>query len=275
MNSSELIDLSGRRALVTGAARGIGQGCAIELARAGADVILNDKPGGASLTETAEAIRSLGRRTWTIQADVFDPEQCEQLVADAIDAAGAVDILISNPALGIRGHILDFSVQDFDRVVDATFKSGFHLSRAVARHQVERGAGGKILFISSVCGELPLERNAPYGAAKAALNHFTASLAVELFAHRVNVNAIEPGWIDTPNERATFSDEVIDAAGHELPWGRMGTPADIGRAAAFLVSPAADYITGVILPVDGGYRLKDMRETSAGYVSPNISKPSR
>ena len=101
----------------------------------------------------------------------------------------------------------------------------------------------------------------PYGAAKAALNHFTASLAVELFTHRINVNAIEPGWIDTPNERATFSDEVIDAAGPDLPWGRMGTPADIGRAAAFLVSPAADYITGVILPVDGGYRFKDMRET--------------
>lgn len=280
MNSAEPLDLTGldltgQRALVTGAARGIGKGCALELARAGADLILNDRPGSESLTATAEQILSLGRKVWTIEADVFVPQQCEQLVARAVEAAGAIDILISNPALGIRGHVLDFSVEDFDRVVDATFKSGFHLSRAVARHLVERESGGKILFISSVCGEMPLERNAPYGAAKAALNHFTASLAVELFSHRINVNAIEPGWIDTPNERATFSDEVIDAAGQELPWGRMGTPTDIGRAAAFLVSPAADYITGVILPVDGGYRLKDMRESSSGYVSPRIAKPSR
>ncbi len=228
---------------------------------AGADLILNDRPGSQYLDQTAAEIRGLGRRCWTLEADVFSAGGCETLVANAIEQAGAIDILISNPALGIRGNVLDFSVDDFDKVVDATFKSGFHLSRAVARHMTQRGKGGKILFISSVCGEMPLERNAPYGAAKAALNHFTASLAVELFTHRINVNAIEPGWIDTPNERATFSDEVIDAAGPDLPWGRMGTPADIGRAAAFLVSPAADYITGVILPVDGGYRFKDMRET--------------
>lgn len=227
----------------------------------GADVILNDRPGSEYLHQTAEEIRALGRRCWTLEADVFDPDSCEELVAGAIDQAGAIDILISNPALGIRGHLLEFSVEDFDKVVDATFKSGFHVSRAVARHMVHRDSGGSILFVSSVCGELPIERNAPYGAAKAALNHYTASLAVELFSHRINVNAIEPGWIDTPNERATFTDEVIDTAGRALPWGRMGTPQDIGRAAAFLVSPAADYITGVILPVDGGYRFKDMRET--------------
>ncbi len=255
-----MMDLGGKFALVTGAARGIGKGCAIELAKAGADVILNDRPGSQYLDQTAEEIRQLGRRCWTLEADVFSAGGCEALVANAIQQAGAIDILISNPALGIRAHVLDFSVDDFDKVVDATFKSGFHVSRAVARHMTQRGEGGKILFISSVCGEMPLERNAPYGAAKAALNHYTASLAVEMFTHRINVNAIEPGWIDTPNERVTFTDEVIDQAGRDLPWGRMGTPADIGRAAAFLVSPAADYITGAILPVDGGYRFKDMRE---------------
>jgi glucose 1-dehydrogenase len=275
MSLREQIDLTGKHALVTGAARGIGKGCALELARAGADVILNDRPGSDELPSVAEEISQLGRRVWTVEADVFAPNECEALVAKAIDAAGEIDILISNPALGIRGQLLEFSIADFDRVVDATFKSGFHVSRAIARHLIARGRGGKILFVSSVCAEMPLERNAPYGAAKAALNHFTASLAVELFSHRINVNAIEPGWIDTPNERATFSDEVIDSAGRELPWGRMGTPADIGRAATFLVSPAADYITGAILPVDGGFRWKDMRETSTGYINPRISKPSR
>ena len=193
-----------------------------------------------------------------MEADVFAPTDCDRLVEQAIDVAGHIDILISNPAYGKRGDLLDFSVADFDRVVDATFKSGFHLSRAVARHMTQRKRGGKIVFISSVHAEMPFARNAPYGAAKAALNHLAASLAVELFKSRINVNVIEPGWIDTPNERLTFSDAVIDSAGADLPWGRLGLPADIGRAATFLASDAADYITGIVLPVDGGFRFKDM-----------------
>ncbi len=254
-----MMRLDGKRALVTGAACGIGNGCALALAQAGADLILNDLPGSEELQQTADEIRAMGRKCWTLEADVFSLEGCESLVTDAVEQASAIDILISNPAYGKRGHLLDFSAEDFDKVVNATFKSGFHISRAVARHMVERGDGGKILFISSVLAEMPVERNAPYGAAKAALNYLTNSLAVELFAHRINVNAIEPGWIDTPNERNSLSDEVIEAAGKKLPWGRMGKPEDIGRAAAFLVSEAADYITATILPVDGGYRFMDMR----------------
>ena len=259
MSLLDLIRLDGKRALVTGAGRGIGKGCALELARSGADLILNDRPGSEELYQTAEEIRAEGKNCWTVEADVFSPNDCESLVAEAVEQGGAIDILVSNPAYGKRGRLLDFAAADFDKVVNATFKSGFHISRAVARNMVERGKGGKILFISSVHARMPFERNAPYGAAKAALNHFTNSLAVELFSHRINVNAIEPGWIDTPNERITFSSEVLDAAGQGLPWGRLGTPADIGRAAAFLVSEAADYITGTILPVDGGFRFKDMR----------------
>ncbi|MDF1858644.1 MAG: SDR family NAD(P)-dependent oxidoreductase [Verrucomicrobiales bacterium] len=259
MNSPDLISLTGKRALVTGAGRGIGKGCALELARAGAELILNDRPGSDELDATAEEIRSFGRECWTVEADVFSVEGAHGLVDRAISEAGGIDILVSNPAYGRRGGFLDFPPEEFDRVIDGTFKSGFHLSQAVARHLVERGEGGKILFISSVQAEMPFERSAPYGAAKAALNHLTQTIAVELFPHRINVNAIEPGWIDTPNERVTFSDEVLEAAGKELPWGRLGLPGDIGRTAAFLCSDAADYITGTILPVDGGFRLKDMR----------------
>jgi glucose 1-dehydrogenase len=259
MSLSESIRLDGKRALVTGAGCGIGKGCALELAHCGADLIVNDRLHSEALQQTAREIRALGRSCWTIEADVFSPPCCETLVKEAVQQAGAIDILISNPAYGKRARLLDISAADFDAIIDATFKSGFHLARAVARHQVQRGGGGKILFISSVHAEMPFEGNAPYGAAKAALNHFAQSMAVELFAHRINVNVIEPGWIDTPNERKTFSDQVMDAAGADLPWGRLGEPADIGRAAAFLASVAADYITGVILPVDGGFRFKDMR----------------
>lgn len=272
MNLADGIRLDGKRALVTGAGRGIGKGCAIQLAQSGADLILNDRPGSEGLQRTAEQIRKLGRACWTVEADVFSADGCQSLVAEAIKQAGSIEILVSNPAYGKRGSLLDFSVDDFDKVIDATFKSGFHISQAVARQMVDRGEGGKILFISSVHACMPIARNAPYGAAKAALNHFAQSMAVELFSNRINVNVIEPGWIDTPNERVSYSDEVMEAEAKTLPWGRIGTPSDVGTAAAFLVSPAADYITGVVLPVDGGYRFKDMRSESqpeeAGRVDP-------
>lgn len=244
---------------MTGAGRGIGKGCAIELARRGADLVINDRPGSPDLERSAEEIRGLGVQCTPIGSDVFARAGSESLVSKALEAHGQIDILVSNPAFGKRQAFLDFDPEDFDRVIEATFKAGFHLSQFVARHMVERGKGGKIIFISSVQAEMPFARNAPYGAAKIALNHFSQTMAVELCHHRINVNSIEPGWIDTPNERATFSDEVIEEESRKLPWGRMGTPEDIGKAAAFLASDDADYISGAVLPVDGLFRFKDMR----------------
>jgi glucose 1-dehydrogenase len=259
MNSPDPHRVDGKRALVTGAGRGIGKGCAIQLARAGADLILSDLPESEDMQRTAEQIRGLGVDCWTVGADVFSPDGRRQLVDDALRLAERIDILVSNPAFSKRGRFLDVTEQDLDRTLEGTFKSGFLLAQSVARHMVSRGDGGKIVFISSVHAQMPYEGSAPYGAAKAALNHLTYSLSVELVRHRINVNGIEPGWIDTPNERKTFSDDVIEAAGRDLPWRRLGTPDDIGHAAAFLASDAADYITGVVLPVDGGFRWKDMR----------------
>ncbi|MFT4688212.1 MAG: SDR family NAD(P)-dependent oxidoreductase [Verrucomicrobiia bacterium] len=253
------MDLSGKIALVTGGGRGIGRGCALELARNGADLVINDRPGSPDLADAAGEIRALGRQCTPIENDVFSRTGCEQLVAATLEAVGRIDILISNPAFGKRAAFLDIDPVEFDRVIDATFKSGFHLSQIVARHMVARGGGGKIIFISSVQAEMPFARNAPYGAAKAALNHFSQTVSVELARHRINANAIEPGWIDTPAEHATFSAEVIAEEGQKLPWGRMGTPADIGKAAAFLASDDADYITGAVIPVDGGFRFKDLQ----------------
>lgn len=118
------------------------------------------------------------------------------------------------------------------------------------------------MFVSSVQAEMPISLCAAYGAAKAGLNHLTRSIAVELAPYRVNVNAIEPGWIDTPGEHLAFSAETIANEGRRLPWGRLGLPEDIGNAAAFLVSDEADYITGTVLPVDGCFRFKDCRPES-------------
>lgn len=253
------MNLEGRTALVTGAGRGIGRGCALELAKHGADLVLNDRPGSPDLAKTSDEIRALGRTCTPIESDVFSRVGCEELVAAAVEAAGQIDILVSNPAFGVRRSFLDYDPVDFERVIRSTLTSGFHTSQLVARQMVERGQGGKIVFISSVQAELPMARSVAYGAAKAGLNHMARTIAVELSQHRVNVNCIEPGWIDTPGEHESFDETVIQAEGSKLPWGRLGTPEEIGKAAAFLASPDADYITAAILRVDGGFTFKDCR----------------
>ena len=253
------MDLLNQTALVTGGGRGIGRGCALELARCGADILLNDRPGSEDLAATAEEIRALGRACHVLEADVFSRAGCEQLVTAALQAAGRIDLLVSNPAFSRRGAFLDYDPALFETTIAGTLTSVFHISQLVARHMVERGVGGRIVFISSVHAEMPQANSVAYNAAKAGLNHMMRTIAVELSQHRINVNAIEPGWIDTPGERATFSDEVVLREGQRLPWGRLGQPDEIGRAAAFLCSADADYITGVVLPVDGCFRFKDSR----------------
>ena len=249
--------LAGKIALVTGAGRGIGKGCAVQLARRGADVIINDRPGSPELEATALEIRSLGVTCHAIEADVFSRSGCERLLEAALEASDRIDILISNPAYSRRGAFLEYPPEEFERTINGTLTSGFHMSQLVARHMVARGCHGKIVFISSVQAQMPFSLCAPYGAAKAGLNHMMRSISVELAPYRINVNAIEPGWIDTPGEHITFSDETMAKEGERLPWGRLGLPDDIGHAAAFLVSPEADYITGTVLPVDGCFRFKD------------------
>jgi glucose 1-dehydrogenase len=251
------MNLTGKKAIVTGGGRGIGKGCALELARRGADLVLNDRPGSPDLQGAVDDVRRLGRACTAIPADVFDRAGCQQLVSAAVEALGRIDILISNPAWGMRGNFLEYDPENFERVIRGTLTSGFHMSQLAARHMVDRGGGGKIVFISSVHAGIPFARSVAYNAAKAGLNNMAFTIANELARHRINVNCIEPGWIDTPGERVPFSEEELQKAGPTLPWGRLGTPADIGRAAAFLASDEADYITGAALRVDGGIWFKD------------------
>ncbi|MEZ6051427.1 MAG: SDR family oxidoreductase [Planctomycetaceae bacterium] len=253
------MDVTGKIALVTGAGRGIGKGCALELARHGADLIINDRPGSPNLEPTAEEIRSLGRTCHALEGDVFSRTGCEQLVAQALNVVDHIDVFVSNPAYSRRGKFLEYDPDEFERTMQGTLTSGFHMSQLVARHMVARGAGGKIVFISSVHAGMPYAPCCAYNAAKAGLNHLMRSIAVELAEQRINVNAIEPGWIDTPGEHLTFTDEEFEREGRRLPWGRVGQPAEIGKAATFLCSDDAEYITGTILAVDGCFRYKDCR----------------
>ena len=251
------MDLTGKQALVTGAGRGIGKGIALELARRGADIVLNSRPGSPHLETSADEIRALGRNCLAIGADVFSRTECESLVAQAIDSNGQIDIVVSNPATGVRCNFLEYDVGDFEHTINGSLCSDFHISQLVARQMVRQGNGGKIVFISSVQAAMPFARSVAYNAAKAGLNHMAKTIAAELIPHRINVNVIEPGWIDTPRERAAFGEQRMREEAGRLPWGRLGTPEDIGKAAAFLCSDDADYITGSVLRVDGGFMLKD------------------
>jgi glucose 1-dehydrogenase len=247
--------LLGKKALVTGAARGIGRGCALELARAGADVAVNDRERSGAEAVAAE-IRALGRQAAVADGDAFARPSCERVVAAALAALGRIDILVSNPAFSRRAPFLEYDPATFARVIEGTLAGGFHMSQLVARHMVERGGGGKIVFISSVHARIPFGNSVAYNAGKSGLNNMAFTIAGELARHRINVNVIEPGWIDTPGEHEAFGTEAIRQAAPSLPWGRLGTPEDIGKAAVFLASDNADYVTGTALLVDGGYWLR-------------------
>ena len=250
-----MIDLSGKVALITGASRGIGRGCAVEMACCGADVAVNYRSHPDEAEDAAEEIRSLGRRAETFGADVSDRAAVDAMIAGTAAALGRLDIVVANAYYSKRQPFLELDVEEARRTLDVTLWGAFHAAQAGARQMVAEGHGGHILFISSVLGSIPFPTSAPYNTAKAGMNHLAATIAAELAEHRIRVNVIEPGWTDTPGERQFSTEEELRAGGEALPLKRLGRPDEIGKAAAFLSSDAADYITGASLRVDGGFWL--------------------
>jgi len=226
------------------------------MAGCGADVAVTYRTHGSEAEEVAAEVGRLGRRAAVFEADVAARDQVEATVEGAVSELGRLDIVVANAAYSKRESFLDTSLENMQRTLDVCLWGAFHVAQVGARQMVRQGEGGHILFISSVHAVLPVIDSTAYNAAKAGLNHMTATIAAELTPHRIRVNAIEPGWIDTPGEREFFTEEELREGGRDLPWGRLGTSEDIGRAAAFLSSNAADYITGTVLRVDGGYVLR-------------------
>jgi glucose 1-dehydrogenase len=247
--------LAGKVALVTGGSRGIGRGTAIALAQAGADVAINYHSHPEEAESAAEEIRRLGRRALLLQADVADNQAVEEMVRRAVGDFGRLDIAVSNAVYSDRELFYEADLAGFRRTIDVTMWGAFHLLRAAARQMIAQGGGGAIVFISSPHAYVPIPTTMAYNMAKGANDQMARTAAIELIDHRIRVNTIHPGWIDTPGERKFVTEEQIREYGPKLPWKRMGRPDEIARAVVFLCDPASDYITGAKLLIDGGNTL--------------------
>jgi 2-deoxy-D-gluconate 3-dehydrogenase len=243
-------DLSGRVAVVTGANTGIGQGIALALAAAGADIAA---VGRTPAQETVEKARALGRRAEIISADLSTIEPVQRVVDEAVEKLGGLDILVNNAGIIRRNDSLDFTEEDWDAVIDTNLKSVFFLCQAAARHMVAQG-GGKIINIASMLSFQGGIRVPSYTASKSGVAGLTKLLACEWASKGINVNAIAPGYIATNNTTALQADPVRNKAIVErIPTGHWGSPEDLGGAAVFLASSASNYVQGHILAVDGGW----------------------
>jgi 3-oxoacyl-[acyl-carrier protein] reductase len=242
--------LDGRTALVTGGGRGIGRGITLELAREGADVAINYRRDADAAGQTAEEVRALGRRAVTLQADVGDHEAVEAMVRAAVEFLGHLDVGVANSGVAARvAAVAKVDPAEWRRVLATDLDGAFWTARAAIPHIVERR--GVFLFVSSIGADTAGAGGAPYHVAKAGVNALTKVLAKEVAPKGVRVNCIAPGIVRSEmGERLLrFHGEAILAG---VPLGRAGEPWDIGRAAVFLASDDAAWITGKILRVDGG-----------------------
>jgi 2-dehydro-3-deoxy-D-gluconate 5-dehydrogenase len=249
--ASHPFDLTGRVALVTGTARGLGAAIATALAAAGADVAVHDRERPCV---TEAAIKAMGRRSWCLGADLFDRQAADQMVAEAIEKAGRLDIVVNNAGIIRRQPAATHGDEDWDAVIEINLTAVFRLSRAAGRHMLERGGGGKIVNIASLLSFQGGVTVPGYAAAKGGVAQLTKALANEWAPHRINVNAIAPGYMETDNTAALRADEARRRQITErIPAGRWGMPDDLAGAAVFLASPASDYVHGHVLVVDGGW----------------------
>jgi glucose 1-dehydrogenase len=252
--------LMNKVAWVTGAARGMGRGIAVCLAEEGADIALNDLGETNIAQEVINEIGARGQKCRYWHADVSDREAIMKLVEEIVATYGYLDICVANAGINISELVAEAQWENVLRTIEVTQFGVFHTCQAAAKQmirQVNAGQrkGGKIIITGSVHEELAVRASGAYNMAKAAVTQLGRTLAVELAPYRINVNVIHPGLTDTPVTRAAAGDERLQRAEGRIPWGRLGRPEDVGKAAAFLASDDADYITGVALRVDGGFTL--------------------
>ncbi|WP_355582459.1 2-dehydro-3-deoxy-D-gluconate 5-dehydrogenase KduD [Xanthomonas cannabis] len=247
---SNPFSLEGKVALVTGANTGLGQGIALALAQAGADIAA---AGIQAPTETEQKVKALGRRFLAIEANLISIEPVQRIVDETIAGLGGLDILVNNAGLIRRTDAVDFSEQDWDDVLNVNLKSAFFMAQAAGRHFIAQGRG-KIINIASMLSFQGGIRVPSYTASKSGIAGITRLLANEWASKGVTTNAIAPGYMATDNTAQLRADadrnkSILD----RIPAARWGEPSDLGGTAVFLASSASDYVNGAIIPVDGGW----------------------
>ena len=251
MSILDAFKLNGKVALVTGAARGLGQGLALAMAEAGADVATVDV---IAQEETKTKIEALGRKCVSVMADLSKTADIPRIIDTTVKNLGRIDILFNNAGIIRRADLVDFSEKDWDDVININQRTVFFLSQAVARQYIKQGTGGKIINTASMLSFQGGIRVPSYTASKSAVMGLTRLFANELAKHNIQVNAIAPGYMATDNTAplradANRSAEILG----RIPAGRWGTPDDLKGASVFLASSASDYVTGYTLAVDGGW----------------------
>ncbi|MGO4347935.1 3-oxoacyl-[acyl-carrier-protein] reductase [Paenibacillus sp. MCAF9] len=242
--------LEGRKALVTGASRGIGRSIAIALAEAGADVAINYSGSEAAAVETAQAVEALGRRAIVIKANVGKVDEFDAMVKEVIEQFGAVDILVNNAGITRDNLIMRMKEDEFDQVIETNLKGVFNGIKAVTRSMMKQRSG-RIINISSVVGVLGNPGQANYVAAKAGVIGLTKASARELASRGITVNCVAPGFIQT-EMTDKLPEEMRQSLSGQIPLARLGDPSDIANAVRFLASDASAYMTGQTIHVDGG-----------------------
>jgi 3-oxoacyl-[acyl-carrier protein] reductase len=246
--------LAGKIALVTGAQQGIGKAIALAYGREGASVVINYLDNQAAAAEIASQIRALGQRAVPIAGDVAQAADIRRMV-EAGESLGGIDILVNNAGIFPRVEFLDMTEAQWDEVLNVNLKGTFLCTQAVAQKLVERGRAGAVINLASSAAFRSSPRGVHYVASKAGIVGVTRATALELAPYRVRVNAIAPGTTDTAQPRYGMSEEELQAAGRQVPLGRMGTPEDVADLAVFLASEEARHITGQTLHVNGGQYL--------------------
>ena len=248
--ASNAFSLEGKVALVTGANTGLGQGIALALAEAGADIAA---AGIVAATETEEKVKALGRRFINIEANLISIEPVDRIIAETLAGLGGLDILVNNAGLIRRADAVDFNEKDWDDVMNVNIKGAFFMSQAAGKHFISQGHG-KIINIASMLSFQGGVRVPSYTASKSGIAGITRLLANEWAQKGVNINAIAPGYMATDNTAQLRADaDRNKAILDRIPAARWGEPADLGGTAVFLASRASDYVNGAVIPVDGGW----------------------